>query len=70
MNAVSIEGPAAIARFRWVTIRGGLKLEARGMRRRGKSCRQIVLDASGLPRSSSYEELIAWCDQTIMEFEQ
>ena len=66
--SASITTPSGIERLRWVTIRSALKLEARGMKRRGQSCRQIVLKASGLKPGSSYEDLIAWCDQTIEEF--
>lgn len=69
MSAVSLTTPSQIERARWVVIRGGLKLEALGMKRRGRSCRQICLKASGLPASTSFEDLIAWCDKVIKEFE-
>jgi hypothetical protein len=67
MSAV-LNTPSAIERFRWVTIRSGLKLEKMGMRKRGKSCRQICLQAFGLPATTSYDDLIAQCDKVIEEF--
>jgi len=60
--------PSDIERARWVVIRGGLKLEKLGMKKRGKSCRQICLQAFGLPASTSYDDLIARCDKVIEEF--
>ena len=68
MSAI-LNTPSAIERFRWVTIRSGLKLERLGMKKRNPSCRQICLKASGLPATTTIPELIAWCDKVIKEFE-
>lgn len=67
--SAALTTPSQIERFRWVSIRGGLKLEKLGLKKHGKSCRQVVLQASGLPVSTKYDELIQWCTDRIEEFE-
>lgn len=42
-----ITGAANIEVARWLTVRSALKLETRGMRRSGKSARQLANDITG-----------------------
>lgn len=67
MSAITLTSPSQIEAARWAAIKGALKLEQRGLKRRGRSCRQIVIKASNLPAGSSYETLIEWCENTIKE---
>ena len=38
-DSVKIETPGAIEGARWLTVRGALKLETRGLKRRGRPTR-------------------------------
>ena len=55
---------------RLAALKGGIKLEARGMKRRGKSCTQIVRQMFGLPVSTSREVLIERLEREILELAQ
>lgn len=68
MSAVTLTTPSQIERARWVVIRSGIKLEKRGMKKRGQSCRQVALKAFGLPPSTSYDDLIARVTKEIEVF--
>lgn len=43
-----INTPKGIEFFRLMALRSGLKLEIKGMKKRGKSCYQIIKDEFGL----------------------
>lgn len=67
---ISVLTGTQIARFQWVALRGALRLEKLGMKRSVRpSARQIVLKASGLKSSATYDELIEFANQRIKEFE-
>lgn len=50
----AITEPTAIEAMRWRAIRAGLKLEHRGLRKRGQSCMSIAKHELGLNRHASY----------------
>lgn len=54
--------------YRLACLRGGIKLEAKGMKlSRGKSCTRVARDMFNLPRATQ-EELIALLEKEILEF--
>ena len=46
-DSVKIETPGAIEGARWLTVRGALKLETRGLKRRGRSARVLANEITG-----------------------
>ena len=62
-----LEG-AGVHVARLLALKGGVKLEGLGMKRRGKSCTMIVRQMFGLPISAKREELIARLEKEIKEF--
>ena len=54
-----INNPKQINTFRLLTLRAGLKLEMRGMKRRGISCYKMIKDEFNLKGSKQkvYEQL-------------
>lgn len=58
----------AIARFQLMALRSAVKLEAKGMKRRGKSATMIVRQHFGLPTGTTREVLIEKLDKCLEEF--
>lgn len=54
-----------ILQFRLITLRAGVKLEALGGKKRGKSCTAIVREMLGYPRNTPRAELIQALDALI-----
>ena len=46
-ESTMITGRENIEHARWLAVRGALKLETRGMRRHGRSARQLANDITG-----------------------
>lgn len=57
----------AIPRFRLVALKAGIRLEMVGMKRRGDSCRKIVLREFNLSKKTTNEELLEILDRRIRE---
>lgn len=53
----------------WYALRGALRLEALGMRRRGRSVRRIACDRLGLPPGTQTPRVQVALDQRITELE-
>ena len=56
----TITDTSGMIRFHLLALRGAVKLEKRGMKRsRGPSARSIAVKELSLPRSASYDDVIA-----------
>jgi hypothetical protein len=49
--------PATVV-YHWCALRGAIKLEKRGLRRRGRSAKSIAIEELGLPKGASHDEVI------------
>lgn len=47
-----------ILQYRLITIRSGVRLEALGMKKSGKSCTAIAKEMLGYPRNTKREEIL------------
>ena len=54
-----------ILQFRLLTIRSGVRLEALGMTKRGKSCTAIAKEMLGLSRNTKRDEVLQALDALI-----
>lgn len=59
----------AIARFQLVVLKGAVKLESKGMKRRGRSATTIVRQMFNEPASTSRDVLIQKLEAAIQEFD-
>lgn len=59
MNAIVADTPERIALFRLITLKGAVKLESIGMKRRGTSATQIARKELGLKARATHAEVIA-----------
>lgn len=53
--------------YRLCALRGAVKLEAKGLQRRGKSAKSIAIQELGLKRNATHEEVIAALQAKIEE---
>lgn len=58
----------ALTYFQLATLKGAVKLEDKGMKRRGKSATMIVRKMFNLPTSTSRAVLIERLEQEMKEF--
>lgn len=58
-----------IDRFQLVALRGAVKLEKLGMKRRGQSAAMIAKNQFDLPKSTKYDDVIARITKAIEEFD-
>lgn len=63
MTALST--PEQINRFRLVSLRSAVKLEAAGMTRRGKSATSIARTEMKLPKSASRDDVLKALDAAL-----
>lgn len=66
-HATVINTPEGIARFRLIALKGAVRLEALGMKRRGPSARSIAAKELGVPARTSCDRLIFLLTQRIAE---
>jgi hypothetical protein len=57
-----------ILQYRLITIRSGVRLEALGMKKRGKSCTAIAKEMLGYSRNTKREEILQALDALINTF--
>lgn len=57
-HATVIDTPEAIERYRLVALRGAVKLEAIGMKRRGRSAKAIAADLLGVSVRTSHDRIM------------
>lgn len=62
-----ISGEDDIKKFRVLTLRSGLKLELKGLKRRGTSCYAIVKKQFGFKGSKQkvYDQLCDWIEENF-----
>jgi hypothetical protein len=60
----------ALTYFQLVSLKGAVKLEAKGMKRRGKSATMIVRQMFNLPVGTSRDVLVERLEQEIKEFQE
>lgn len=65
----SITDPNAIYLMRLCTLRAGLKLEARGLRRRGRSCLAIAKQ-EGLVKASTAKRAVVELEEVITKLKE
>ena len=53
--------------FHICALKGAVKLESKGLKRRGESAKSIAIKELGLKRNSSFEEVIAALETKIEE---
>lgn len=57
-QAVVLDTPEQIERYRLAVLRSAVKLEALGMKRRGRSATVCAKEQLGLPRNTPREEIV------------
>ena len=60
-----IEGKDKILQYRLLTLRSGVRLEALGMKKSGKSCTAIAKEMLGYSRNTKREEVLQALDALI-----
>lgn len=61
----TINTPEGIARFQLLALRGAVSLEAKGMKRRGRSATVCAKEQLGLPRSAKREEVLQKIEELL-----
>lgn len=61
------DNPNAIHVFHLCALKGAVKLEQKGLRRRGRSAKAIAIDELKLPKGAKYEEVIKALEDRIAE---
>lgn len=69
MSAVSLTSSVDIARYQLLAIRGAVKMEALGMKKRGRSATMTARLMFNLPVGVSREIIIEKLNEAIKEFE-
>ena len=57
-ETIVLSAPEDIERYRLLALRGAVKLEAVGMKRRGRSAKAIAADLLGVSVRTSHERII------------
>jgi hypothetical protein len=57
-HATVINTPEGIERYRLIALRGAVKLESVGLRRRGRSAKAIAADLLGVSVRSSHDRIM------------
>jgi hypothetical protein len=58
MSAVTLDNPTAIQKYALMVLAASIGLEARGMKRRGRSATSIARERLGMPKATR-DQLIA-----------
>jgi hypothetical protein len=66
-ETIVITGPEHIERYRWLAVRTALKLEIRGLRRHGRSARQIANEITGQNHRTAVQAYAALNDRIVTE---
>jgi hypothetical protein len=64
-EALILDTPEAIARYRIAALRAAVKLEMLGMRRSGRAATVIARELLGLPRSTRKAQVLAALEATL-----
>lgn len=62
-----IDTPEGIQYAKWLARRGAVKLESRGLRRRGRSATAICREELGLPRGAKRQAVLAAIEKKLEE---
>ena len=66
-ETIVADTPEAIEAFTWIALRGALRLENLGMKRRGPSARKIAAQRLGVSARTSIPDMIELVSRKIAE---
>lgn len=68
MSGIICDTPEAISLFRWLSVRGSLRLEKVGLKRRGMSAKKSACLYLGLKPRTPIDDVIAAVETKIASF--
>lgn len=67
-RGIIVDTPEAISLFTWLSLRGAVRLESLGMKRRGVPARKIACERLGLKPRTKIEDVMKAIEEKIASF--